>query len=251
MSDYPEETARQQGNSRARRRGVSQDSQHAALSSRRTCTISIRRATRVERTQMEEVDRYILARYARGRAQDPEGVRRRTTTARSSRRVNAFITVDLSAFYADVSKDRLYTFAAGSNERRSAQTAMYVMTDGLTRLLAPILSFSTDELWRYLPGTREESVHLALFPPVSEIEPMIDRSLLDTWEHLLRIRTTVQRITRAAPKGQADRQLAPGDGRPSPHRARIWRCCERTRAICPCCSSCPRSRCGRAVRRRS
>ena len=57
--------------------------------------------------------------------------------------VNAFATVDLSAFYADVSKDRLYTFAAGSKERRSAQTAMYVMADGLARLLAPILSFTS------------------------------------------------------------------------------------------------------------
>ena len=45
------------------------------------------------------------------------------------------------------------------------------MTDGLARLLAPILSFSTEELWRYLPGEREESVHLALFPPVGEIDP--------------------------------------------------------------------------------
>src|SRR5438552_3720661 len=66
--------------------------------------------------------------------------------------INAFTTNDLSAFYADVSKDRLYTFAARSQERRSAQTAMYLMADGLTRLLAPILSFTADELWRYLPG---------------------------------------------------------------------------------------------------
>jgi len=144
----------------------------------------------VERTQMEEVDQYILARYAE--------LARKILSAYDAydystifQGVNAFITVDLSAFYADVSKDRLYTFAASSKERRSAQTAMFVMTDGLTRLLAPILSFSMEELWRYVPGNRDESVHLALFPPVSEIEPMIDRSLLDTWEHLLRIRTTV------------------------------------------------------------
>ena len=89
--------------------------------------------------------------------------------------LNAFTTVDLSAFYADVSKDRLYTFAARSRERRSAQTAMYLMADGLTRLLAPILSFTADELWRHLPGAREESVHLALFPDAAELAALVDR----------------------------------------------------------------------------
>ncbi len=144
----------------------------------------------VELAHMEEVDRYILARYgdlARKILSAYEGYDYSTIF----QAVNAFITVDLSAFYADVSKDRLYTFAAGSKERRSAQTAMFVMTDGLARLLAPILSFSMEELWRYLPGTRDESVHLALFPPAGEIDPLVDRNLLDTWEHLLRIRTAV------------------------------------------------------------
>ncbi len=66
--------------------------------------------------------------------------------------LNQFLTVDLSAFYADVSKDRLYTFAAASVERRSAQTAMYMMADGLARLLAPILPVTADELWQHLGG---------------------------------------------------------------------------------------------------
>jgi isoleucyl-tRNA synthetase len=105
--------------------------------------------------------------------------------------INAFITVDLSAFYADVSKDRLYTFAARSKERRSAQTAMFVMTDGLARLLAPILSFSADELWRYLPGAREESVHLASFPPGDQFEMWLDPKLLERWARLLHIRSDV------------------------------------------------------------
>ena len=78
----------------------------------------------VPREQLEEVDRYILARYGE------LGVRmRRAFDAYEYgtifQAVNAFATVDLSAFYADVSKDRLYTFAARSRERRSAQTAMY------------------------------------------------------------------------------------------------------------------------------
>ena len=67
-------------------------------------------------------------------------------------RLNQLTTVDLSAFYADVSKDRLYTFAATSAERRSAQTAMYTIADGLARLLAPILPVTAEEMWKHLPG---------------------------------------------------------------------------------------------------
>ena len=145
---------------------------------------------RVDRAQLEEVDRYILARYA--------DVSRRILKAYDEydystifQTVNAFMTVDLSAFYADVSKDRLYTFAAGSKERRSAQTAMYIMVDGLARLLAPILSFSADELWRYLPGKREASVHLALFPAKADLELLRDPELVARWERLIKVRDRV------------------------------------------------------------
>jgi isoleucyl-tRNA synthetase len=105
--------------------------------------------------------------------------------------INQFATVDLSAFYADVSKDRLYTFAAGSPERRSAQTAMFIIADGLTRLLAPILPVTTDELWQHLPGKREESVHVAEFS--ANVEAMHDRDLSARWERLMLIRDEVNR----------------------------------------------------------
>src|SRR5262245_51072773 len=142
--------------------------------------------------QMEEVDRYILAKYA--------DVAQRMLQAYEAfdyttvcQLLNAFTTVDLSAFYADVSKDRLYTFAARSSERRSGQTAMYLMADGLTRLMAPILSFTADELWQYLPAAkgREESVHIALFPTAAELESMRDPELTARWDALLAIRQQV------------------------------------------------------------
>ena len=114
-----------------------------------------------------------------------------TTTCAISQALNAFTTVDLSAFYNDISKDRLYTFAARSRERRSAQSAMYLMADGLTRLMAPILSFTSDELWRYLPGGATESVHMAVFPTAAELEPLIDTDLLDRWERLIDLREQV------------------------------------------------------------
>src|SRR5579863_3220433 len=81
-----------------------------------------------------------------------------------------FCVVDLSAFYFDILKDRLYTFAAKSSARRSAQTAMYRIASALARLLAPILVFTTDEVWRYLPrqaGAPAE-IHLSLFPRPDE-----------------------------------------------------------------------------------
>src|SRR5262245_63465468 len=85
----------------------------------------------------------------------------------------------------------MYTFAARSRERRSGQTAMYLMADGLTRLLAPILSFTADELWRFLPGAREESVHIAVFPSGVALVPLHEKELLDRWGTLLDVRDQV------------------------------------------------------------
>ena len=106
---------------------------------------------RVALDKMEEVDRYALARYAAAASTVVQAYARYDFPT-IFQTINQFTTVDLSAFYADVSKDRLYTFGAGSPERRSAQTAMYTIADGLVRLLAPILPVTTDELWRHLPG---------------------------------------------------------------------------------------------------
>ena len=140
---------------------------------------------------MAEVDRYILARYAEVAEKILKGYEEYDYST-IFQTVNAFATVDLSAFYADVSKDRLYTFRAASPERRSAQTSMYVMADGLARLLAPILSFTTDELWRYLPGHREESVHLALFrADRSELEQLRNADLVALWGPLIKVRDLV------------------------------------------------------------
>ena len=99
--------------------------------------------------------------------------------------------MDLSSFYNDISKDGLYTLAAGSRERRSAQTALFLMADGLTRLLAPILSFTADELWRFLPGAREESVHMALFPAAADLDALADPALVERWNTLVALRERV------------------------------------------------------------
>jgi isoleucyl-tRNA synthetase len=145
---------------------------------------------RVPHAQMEEVDRYIVSKYA--------DVAHRILRSYEDYEygpifqvLNTFATVDLSAFYNDISKDRMYTFAARSRERRSGQTAMYVMADGLTRLMAPILSFTADELWRHLPGKREESVHMALFPTAADLLLLIEAEIVHRWDRLVGVRERV------------------------------------------------------------
>jgi isoleucyl-tRNA synthetase len=103
--------------------------------------------------------------------------------------VNAFCTVELSAQYLDILKDRLYTSRKDAHERRSSQTAMYLITDTLTRLLAPVLSFTADEIWQFLPGDREASVHLTVFPPLSSGHR--DEELAARWARLFDVRSDI------------------------------------------------------------
>src|SRR5687767_2031009 len=98
-----------------------------------------------------------------------------------------FCTVTLSARYFDIIKDRLYIYAPRSVERRSAQTALYRITDTLCRLLAPILVFTSDEAWENLPARDVPSVHIAEFPVVEEV----DGDLLGRWERIFAIRDEV------------------------------------------------------------
>jgi isoleucyl-tRNA synthetase len=101
--------------------------------------------------------------------------------------VNEFAIVDLSAFYLDVLKDRMYTFAPTSQARRSAQTVLWQITEALVRLVAPILTFTADEIWEHLPEieSRPISVHLALFPKPEEIYSKDPTEELLKWQQLL------------------------------------------------------------------
>ena len=145
---------------------------------------------RVPLERMEEVDRYALSRYSAAATTVVDAYARYDYPT-IFQTINHFTTVDLSAFYADVSKDWLYTFAATAAERRSAQTAMYTIADGLVRLLAPILPVTTDELWRHLPGSRDASVHIAEFPASDDLARMRDEGLERRWDVLLEARSAV------------------------------------------------------------
>jgi isoleucyl-tRNA synthetase len=141
---------------------------------------------------MEPLDRYILARTAELDAKIREAYDD-FEFHRAYHALNEFVNTDLSALYLDVLKDRLYTFAPNAPARRSAQTALWRIAEALTRLIAPILSFTADEVWGYLPKVegREASVHLALFPDLAEIVPGSEAALEKEWSVLLSIRSTV------------------------------------------------------------
>jgi isoleucyl-tRNA synthetase len=143
---------------------------------------------RVAADALLEVDRYALALWADLSQRMREAYEACDFQA-IFQAINEFTTVHLSAFYLDVSKDRLYTLRADSRERRSGQTAQYVMTDGLTRLVAPILSVTSDEIWSRLPGAREDSVHLAEFQ--DEAARWLDPALVARWGRLREVRDAV------------------------------------------------------------
>ena len=168
--------------------------------------------------QMQPIDQYILARTAEltAKIRNAYGVPKdagealdvddeKSVNAFEFHRVyhllNEFLNSELSAFYLDVLKDRLYTypikFKPGNAEqerlylaRRSAQTAIYKITDALARLTAPILSFTADEVYQSLPHT-EGSVHLTLFPTHGDLAPGDTDPLLKDWGELLRCRDVV------------------------------------------------------------
>jgi hypothetical protein len=137
--------------------------------------------------QMDEVDRYALARYADAAARMLQAYDTYDFST-VSQVLNTMVTVDLSAFYVDVTKDRMYTLGTRSHRRRSTQTAMYIICDGLARLLAPILPVTADDLWRHLPGAHPEPVHLETFPSVDRLK---DEALSVRWDALLKVREQV------------------------------------------------------------
>jgi isoleucyl-tRNA synthetase len=105
-------------------------------------------------------------------------------------KVHNFCSVDLGGFYLDVLKDRLYTTPAKSHARRSAQTAMFWIVEAMVRWLAPLLSFTSEEIWRYMPGTRNESVFFntwVALPQGAAQRPQVD------WDSVLRVRSGVMR----------------------------------------------------------
>jgi isoleucyl-tRNA synthetase len=161
---------------------------------------------RVSYADMEELDRWALLRLG--------GLIARLRAAYEAYHFHVvfhaahnFCAVDLSALYLDLIKDRLYTGAPAGRERRAAQTVCYEVLTALTRLLAPILSFTAEEVWGYIQGAaKPESVHLTLFP--EERGEWVDERLAAEWDRLLEVRGEVSRaLEQARQQGRIGKAL--------------------------------------------
>jgi isoleucyl-tRNA synthetase len=145
----------------------------------------------VKFADMQPLDQYMLARTA-----EVTKKIRASYEAFEFHRVyhalNEFCNTELSALYLDVLKDRLYTFAPNSPARRSAQTAIWQIAEALVKLVAPILSFTAEEVWQQLPKIegREASVHMAEFPNLN-IAPETAKKIEEDWNFLLIVRDQI------------------------------------------------------------
>jgi isoleucyl-tRNA synthetase len=125
-------------------------------------------------------------------------------------KVHNFCVVDLGGFYLDILKDRLYTLPAGGHARRSAQTAMWHVTESIVRWLAPVLAFTAEEMWRHLHGPRAASVFLSTWHEL----PQLPAELID-WPALMALRADVAR--------ELERLRAAGEiGAPLDAQLHIW-----------------------------
>jgi isoleucyl-tRNA synthetase len=122
-------------------------------------------------------------------------------------RVHHFCAFDMGAFYLDVIKDRLYTTGRDSIARRSAQTAMHHIAEALVRWIAPILSFTAEEIWQELGESRDESVFMSTwYTGLYEMDSMADREL---WRQLIAVRDVVSKgIEEVRSAGKAGSSLA-------------------------------------------
>ncbi|HEY6290912.1 MAG TPA: isoleucine--tRNA ligase [Terriglobia bacterium] len=147
---------------------------------------------------MEEIDAWALQRTSEV-LDEVQRAYQEYAFHRVYRALYDFATIDLSAFYFDILKDRLYTAPAASARRRAAQWTLYRIADSLARALAPILTFTAEEVWSQLPGRgwREPSVHQATFVSADELRRKVPKRYapsLSNWPRLIAIRNEVLRV---------------------------------------------------------
>jgi len=112
-------------------------------------------------------------------------------------KIHNFCVIELGGFYLDVIKDRQYTTQADSLARRSTQTAMYHILEMFSRMIAPILSFTADEIWQHIPGERTESVFLSNLADGLSLLPESQAFSDEFWRQLLEVKTAVNKVLEA------------------------------------------------------
>src|SRR5579864_5901577 len=149
--------------------------------------------------QLEEIDRYMLERTGELVAKCRDWYAA-YDFHRVYHAIHDFCVVDLSSFYFDVLKDRLYTKAPRNKSRRSAQTAVWKISSALVRLIAPVLVFTSEEIWKFLPKakTDQPSVHMSLFPEAESLTTSLEPRETEEWEKLAKVRSEVLKALEAA-----------------------------------------------------
>ena len=146
---------------------------------------------------LPEIDRYILSRF--------NLLREKILSAFENYEFHTFYhsfsnfcVIELSAFYLDILKDRLYTFPEKSQGRRAGQTTLHILLMGMVRLIAPVLSFTAEEIWGYLPkgSAKETSVHLSSFPASENVK--FDEELIRNWKLLVELKGEVSKASEAS-----------------------------------------------------
>jgi len=148
--------------------------------------------------EMEEIDRFAMARL-------DALVEKVLASYRSYEfhsvfhAIRNFCVVEMSNFYLDVIKDRLYTQKADSKARRSAQTAMYKILDALVRLLAPILAYTSEEIWSFMPHSTKDNKEFVLLNDMPKTDSSLrDAALEARWEKILAVRSDVAKALEEA-----------------------------------------------------
>lgn len=114
-----------------------------------------------------------------------------------------FCIVDLSNFYLDILKSRLYTEKADSKERRSAQTAMFLILDALVKLLAPVLAYTAEEIWKFMPHLAGEDTQSVMFSSMPHVNPEYENKELEAkWEQIIAVRNDVNKAMEPARNGK-------------------------------------------------
>lgn len=108
--------------------------------------------------------------------------------------IHNFCVVDMSNFYLDVLKDRLYTEKAESLSRRAAQTTIYTIVDAMTRMISPILAYTSDEIWGYMPHSKDDNTENVVFTSMPEqVEISVEDGFMDKWDRIHELRDSVKK----------------------------------------------------------
>ncbi len=148
---------------------------------------------------LEEMDRWALMRLTQLMAQVRESYESYTFHD-ALHKMHNFCVVDMSNFYLDVLKDRLYVEKADSATRRAAQTTIYRILNTLTRMLAPILAFTAEEIWSFLPHVADEDARSVMFNELPQVDDMmaVDEAFMARWDRIHAVREDAQKALEIA-----------------------------------------------------